>query len=537
MSEPVSGTCPVDLDWHISDCYLPILSDEAVDVRLGSTLRKRPVTSPLAPLWTRIVTGKSFGWRLRRLRRQARRAWRNADVSPQRILIAYRRRVQSKAAAPRTAHPDLGVSAVVVGSESLEVGPLRVVGRQDGAPVDVEAVGVEVASHDFVSYRLPIDGRWLASHVPTRHPPIAAPVVANGPVITLAKLTAQATTARRRSRAIADGRQSWVVDATRPLANPILTARWIIELVGAGSVVCAEPLDPAVSELLGSDLATLVERAARLKKGNRREREHLSIEMRRAVHRYHSAHLALGAIAEIAGIAVDVWPTVTVLMATKRPEFVFSALEQVASQEYAAVEVLCGLHECQLDPYVVADIEDLPIDVRLIQFGGDRDLGQVLSELADQASGVLVTKWDDDDWYSSDHIADLVAAMRYSGADLVGKAAEYVYLEGSGVTVRRFATGAENFSTTIAGATLMLRSSFLRELGGWPAGSHRVDRLLIDTVERAGGYVYRLHGDGFLVRRAASLANHTWRVGDAYFLDRAVDQRYGLDFEFAGVRR
>ena len=43
---------------------------------------------------------------------------------------------------------------------------------------------------------------------------------------------------------------------------------------------------------------------------------------------------------------------------------------------------------------------------------------------------------------------------------------------------------AETFSTTIAGGTLMLTRSLLDEVGGWPAGPRRVDRLLIDAVEK-----------------------------------------------------
>ncbi len=96
----------------------------------------------------------------------------------------------------------------------------------------------------------------------------------------------------------------------------------------------------------------------------------------------------------------------------------------------------------------------------------DRDLGQVLALLGERASGDLVTKWDDDDWYATEHLRDLVAAMRYSGAGVVAKPAEYVYLSSLDLTLRRFSTGAETFSTTIAGGTLMLTRSLLRRSRG-----------------------------------------------------------------------
>ncbi|HKF89011.1 MAG TPA: hypothetical protein VKB85_13185, partial [Propionibacteriaceae bacterium] len=143
--------------------------------------------------------------------------------------------------------------------------------------------------------------------------------------------------------------------------------------------------------------------------------------------------------------------------------------------------------------------------------------------------------WDDDDWYASEHLLDLVAAMRYSGASVVAKAAEYVYLSSLNLTLRRFPEGAETFSTTVAGGTLMLTRSTLKEMGGWPAGPRRVDRLLIEGIEAVGGTIYRSHGVGYLLRRDSYAANHTWQVDDDYFLAQAVDQRPGLDLQFAGV--
>ncbi len=81
----------------------------------------------------------------------------------------------------------------------------------------------------------------------------------------------------------------------------------------------------------------------------------------------------------------------------------------------------------------------------------------------------------------------------------------------------------------------MLTRSLLDEVGGWPAGPRRVDRLLIEAVEAVGAPIYRMHGLGYLLRRDSRATNHTWLAEDDYFLAQAVDQRPGLDLEFAGV--
>ena len=53
------------------------------------------------------------------------------------------------------------------------------------------------------------------------------------------------------------------------------------------------------------------------------------------------------------------------------------------------------------------------------------------------ASGDVVLKMDDDDWYGPDVVTDLLWARRTSGAELVGMPAEFVYLEQLDLTIRR----------------------------------------------------------------------------------------------------
>jgi hypothetical protein len=146
----------------------------------------------------------------------------------------------------------------------------------------------------------------------------------------------------------------------------------------------------------------------------------------------------------------------------------------------------------------------------------------------------LVTKWDDDDWYGPQHVLDLALAHDYSGAEVVGKAAEFVYLESCDTTIRRMSTGAESYSATIAGGTLLMSRSWLDDLGGWPDVRTAVDRHLLTASERAGGSTYRTHGFQYVLRRRAD-GDHTWASADDYFLAAATQRRAGLDLGFADI--
>ena len=124
-------------------------------------------------------------------------------------------------------------------------------------------------------------------------------------------------------------------------------------------------------------------------------------------------------------------------------------------------------------------------------------------------------------------------AAGYSGADLVGKGSEFVYLEGADVTIRRGLGAGEAPSRTLSGGTLLVRSSVLRDIDGWRGLPRGVDVALIDDVASAGGTLWRTHPFGYLLRRTTG--RHTWSVDERYF-ERQTEQRWdGLALEVAGV--
>jgi hypothetical protein len=575
---------PIEIDWHWSDRHLGLGVDSmaAIDERSAEsgdpTLGSPP--RPLDPLWKRIIAGQSLGWRYRRLRnrlrargrrlaRAARRRIRTRRRAQQRdpfehprdplferprdpfreraraltrrrrALAAERRRVRE--IAPELRVP-VGVRSVAVDGVTppLALDPFAIATRTASDIVQIEvAAGRElaIAGGPPLSYyhNTGDERRWLAAHVPHVHTPMGFTSRGVPATTRLDRIGSKAVTARGRRRVIATARQYRAVDCSSTSLDAVTTARLLVDLAGAGAPLVATCVPDEVARLLGPDLVASIEGCAVEGLADPRLRERHSVALRRLVHRQHSVYENLAALAAAHGHAVSASPAVSILMATNRPEMVTFALKQMAAQRYPHVEILCGLHGFSLPAATRERVAAMAPHAQLFDVGGDRDLGQVLALLGERASGDLVTKWDDDDWYAPEHLSDLVAAMRYSGAGVVAKTAEYVYLSSLDLTLRRFGSNAETFSTTIAGGTLMLTRSMLRGIGGWPAGPRRVDRLLIEAVEAAGAPSYRVHGVGYLLRRDSRAGSHTWQAEDDYFLAQAVDQRPGLDLQFAGV--
>lgn len=206
-------------------------------------------------------------------------------------------------------------------------------------------------------------------------------------------------------------------------------------------------------------------------------------------------------------------PAVSVVLATRRPEMLEHALAQVARQRGVDLELVLAPHG--FDPGPVA-LPGVPLTV--LPQPADAVFGDVLQAAALAASGEVVLKMDDDDWYGPEVVADLLRARAYSGAQLVGMPAEMHYLTEQDVTVRRGHT-SEHFASFVAGGTMMVDRSLLMEVGGFRPVRKYVDAQLLAAVAAAGGATYRTHGLGYVLRR--NPAGHTWQADLDYLLDPA----------------
>ncbi|HEV2074719.1 MAG TPA: glycosyltransferase, partial [Thermoleophilaceae bacterium] len=174
-------------------------------------------------------------------------------------------------------------------------------------------------------------------------------------------------------------------------------------------------------------------------------------------------------------------------------------------------------------------LAEAPGSVRILRVDSELTLGEVLNQGVEAALGTYVTKMDDDDYYSVDHLWDLVLAIEYAGADLAGKAAEFVYLEEIDVTIRQLTKDVE---TRLAGGGMMMRRDSLRDAGGWPSLTRGEDLAIVRRFVGQERTVHRTAPHGYILNRHGR--DHTWRPYVDYFLFRSGRQWRGLRFDQTG---
>ncbi|MDE0421589.1 MAG: glycosyltransferase family A protein [Gammaproteobacteria bacterium] len=311
-----------------------------------------------------------------------------------------------------------------------------------------------------------------------------------------------------------------LVDVQRFHRSSVERAGVLVRLAASGVPVHLVDGGSELEPLLGSELYSLMMTDIRGKGATAREL--LSVALRRGAFRDHTLRARARQVSRIAGLDVAPDPTVSVLLATKRPSHLGHALGNIAKQTYRPLEVVLALHGDEFEDVAVEHAIarlDVPVTVRPV--GGSAPLGLVLRIATDAAGGDFVTKMDDDDVYDASHVGDLMTAYGFSGAELVGKYHEVNYLASTDQTVEVKRGMGESYSLHVSGAALLMARPDLHRFGGWqriPAG---VDSALADDVLRGGGTIYRTHGAGFICVRHGQRHGHTWQASDDEDVDRA----------------
>ncbi len=278
----------------------------------------------------------------------------------------------------------------------------------------------------------------------------------------------------------------------------------LVRLAASGVVVHLADGDQRLQSLIGDDLYWLM--TTDMNGIDAGQRELLSIGMRRAALRDHSSW------GRARRLGTEELPLVSVLLATRRPRFLPYALDSVARQTYPHLELVLALHGEGL-PEVERCLTVLPCPAKVLRVPASEPLGAVLNAATEASSGTLLTKMDDDDAYGADHLWDLVLTREYSGAQLVGKWLEFVYLVASDRTIHWHNGGSERYlASVLSGGTLLISRLDLDRAGGWRRVPRGVDWALGEDVIRAGGRVYRTHAAGFMLVRHGY--RHTWDDND-----------------------
>nr|WP_272902446.1 glycosyltransferase [Brevibacterium daeguense] len=219
--------------------------------------------------------------------------------------------------------------------------------------------------------------------------------------------------------------------------------------------------------------------------------------------------------------------SISVLVSTNRPHQVQDVLESVAKQSHENTELVLLTHGFELSPAELrAQAEGWGIR-SLVLLSADSSvlLGECLNRAVRAAGGDILTKMDDDDMYGAHYLTDQAAALRYSGAEMVGKQAHYLHLRGREMVMLRFPEREHKFTDLVMGPTMMAPRDVFYDLG-FADVQRGEDTDLQRRLVRSGGAIYSADRFNFVQVRGDH--EHTWQVDDAVLIANSDVHTFGF---------
>lgn len=247
----------------------------------------------------------------------------------------------------------------------------------------------------------------------------------------------------------------------------------------------------------------------------------------RWAYRRHAPWVRLGRLLDHAGLDVpDPTPVVSALLVSRRRDAVPEAIARIAAQTHRPLELVVALHGATASREITAAMDDAGVPTILLELDSGLSLGACLNRAADAATGSVVAKIDDDDHYGPGYLEDAVHALRYTGAGVVVKAAQYTYLAARNETVLRRARQEHVYlDGSTQGATFIARRDVWQAVK-FPHRTRGEDLRFLRGVRAIGASVYAGSRWEFCYVRQAG---HTWTAADETFLAGSAPAWTGFD--------
>lgn len=220
-----------------------------------------------------------------------------------------------------------------------------------------------------------------------------------------------------------------------------------------------------------------------------------------------------------------------VICVTQRPGLLGAAIANYERQRHRDRELIIVTNSAAFDEAETrARVEAVP-GARVVRTEPERSLGSCLNLAVDMTSAELVAKFDDDDHYGANYLADAVLAQRVLGAAVVGKHSYFAHLLTSDRTVLRFPGHELIESRFLAGGTLLFSRAVVGDVR-FPDVSLREDGGFLAACWRRGLAVYAADHFNYVQRRGT---HNAWEISDEAFARDALDLGPGERLDLVDV--
>ncbi|AIQ11088.1 glycosyltransferase family 2 protein [Paenibacillus durus] len=212
---------------------------------------------------------------------------------------------------------------------------------------------------------------------------------------------------------------------------------------------------------------------------------------------------------------------VSIITCTKRRQCMDTLFHNYSRQNYRNKELIVILNHNNLKMNEYINAAKSYKNVRIYSLPEHVSLGQCLNYGVKISKYSLIAKFDDDDYYAPGYLTDSVRILLKTNADIAGKRAHYMYLNGKKTLLLRYFNMANKHVPLVQGATLLVKRHVFSKVH-FP-NRNRGECVKFCSDSRAKGFkIYSGSPHNFYAIRRRNSIDHTWIVSDKSLLTRNV---------------
>lgn len=207
----------------------------------------------------------------------------------------------------------------------------------------------------------------------------------------------------------------------------------------------------------------------------------------------------------------------SVISCTKRQKFLDNLFNNYYRQRYLTKELIIIINKdnINIDPYI-KKLKKYK-HVHVYQLPEKMSLGKCLNYAVKKTKYSYIAKFDDDDYYAPNYLSENKRTFDKINADIIGKSAHFMYLQGSNILILRFHKDENQYVSELPGATLVIKRKVFSKVQ-FPNLNIGEDTYFCLNSKAKGYKIYSTGKYNFAAIRRKNSKSHTWTISDKELL-------------------
>ncbi|UOE55079.1 glycosyltransferase family 2 protein [Bacillus sp. CMF12] len=221
---------------------------------------------------------------------------------------------------------------------------------------------------------------------------------------------------------------------------------------------------------------------------------------------------------------------VSIICCTMRQDYMENVFENYENQVWKEKELIIILNNDEMDKAAWQKRAKESHNVTVFQLREEVTLGECLNIAILNSRYNIIAKFDDDDFYAPNYLAQSVRTLKKTKADIVGKRTVYMYFQKEKLLAIQ-KPGKENrfVKHGIKGATLVFRKEIMDHVR-FPKVNLGEDTYFLKLCNKSKLKIYSGDKNNYACLRISQPGHHTWTADNDRLIRKSVPVSRTSDF-------